>query len=233
MRRPPQRVPFGGVIIVCWLGAVVVLAAGTVSGFVGAAIAQRSVALPPERPTAPQSAPSRVTVLPEFRSGVEAADFVADESPAVVPAEPAVSPPPPPPPQAARSLEPEADTEVEPPPEAPVPAPSPGTYVITRGLVDAVANNPESVGAESTHIAVVEAEDGTPVGLRITGVGRDSGLRTAGIRNGDVLVAVNGEVVDSPQRGVAMYQRLSTASSVSVELIRRGEPRRIRIVVTD
>lgn len=111
--------------------------------------------------------------------------------------------------------------------------PPPGTYRVARSTVDAVANDPGSVGAASTRISSEIGESGETVGLRITGIGRNSALRQAGLRNGDVLVAVNGQAVDSPQRGIAVYQRLSTSSSVSVELLRRGEPRRLRVEVTD
>lgn len=252
MRRPARGATAGRAAVALWFAAALLLFAGTVSGFVGAALAQHSVTVPPARDAAPDVLERAATVLPEFRSGSEAVEFVADpmaqdsnvgddaappmnvqdDSADVASAPEAAAdrirrPTPP-----SSDVQPSEPAPTEPLPHA-APAPGPGTYQVTRALVDAVANDPESVGAQSTHIAVVYEPDGTPVGLRITGVGRDSGLRAAGIRNGDILVAVNGQVVDSPQRGVAVYQRLSTATAVSVDLVRRGEPRRIRIVVTD
>jgi type II secretory pathway component PulC len=112
-------------------------------------------------------------------------------------------------------------------------APPPGTYRVARSLVDAVANDPGSVGAASTRINPEFNDSGETIGLRITGIGRSSALRQAGLRNGDVIVTVNWQAVNSPQRGIAVYQRLSTSSSVSVEVLRRGETRRLRVEVTD
>ena len=209
---------------------------GTLSSLIGARLAQHSVAVPPMRSLEPVPVTAHAAVaLPVFRTGEAAGEYVADPMP-TLPPEAAEAPAPeqrhPTPVPAPEPPAEVAETLAEPTLPEPA-APSPGTYVITRSVVDAVANDPESVGAQSTHIAVERAPDGSTIGLRITGVGRDSALRDAGIRNGDVLVAVNGETVDSPQRGVAMYQRLSTSSGVSVELLRRGERRRIRIEVTD
>ena len=220
-----------------WLACAALLLMGTVSSLLGARIAAHSVTVPPlgELPNT-QLEPTRAVALPEFRTGEEAEAFVSDPAPTLEEAstvrrEPTTEPAREEPREAPRPAVDEAPAVVEQP--AAEAAPRPGVYVITRSTVDAVANDPESVGAQSTHIAVERTDDGTPIGLRITGIGRDSALRSAGIRNGDVLIAVNGETVDSPQRGVAMYQRLSTSSGVSVELLRRGERRRIRIEVTD
>lgn len=129
------------------------------------------------------------------------------------------------PPRAAEVLTEETTPDSDEPP--------PGTYRVSRSIVDAVANDPSSVGAASTRINPELDDLGETIGLRITGIGRSSALRQAGLRNGDVLVAVNGESVNSPQRGIAVYQRLSTSSSVSVEVLRRGERRRLRVEVTD
>ena len=65
--------------------------------------------------------------------------------------------------------------------------------------------------------------DGRPNGFRLNGLSSDSIFSAIGIRNGDVIHSVNGQVVDSPQRAMELYRSLMTSSRVEMTVERRGQ----------
>ena len=44
-----------------------------------------------------------------------------------------------------------------------------------------------------------------------------------GLTNGDVIQKINGYAMDSPDKALELYQKLRDASSVSIEVNRRGQ----------
>jgi len=59
-------------------------------------------------------------------------------------------------------------------------------------------------------------------GVKLVGVRPGSLYRALGIRSGDVLTAVNGQKIDSPTKGLDLFDQLKNASSVQVQIERRG-----------
>lgn len=87
-------------------------------------------------------------------------------------------------------------------------------HVVTRKEVeDAIATRLSGANA-----VLVRGEDGKPLGLKLSGVGR---LAPFGVRDGDVLVAANGMPLRSADEALAALGALKDAKHVTVSL-RRG-----------
>ena len=48
-----------------------------------------------------------------------------------------------------------------------------------------------------------------------------------GLRNGDVLMGVNGEPIQSPEDAMRLYNSIKSSSEVQVQVKRRGQERTI------
>lgn len=75
-------------------------------------------------------------------------------------------------------------------------------------------------------VQVVPVIDGGKLaGVRVSASGADAALLTqAGLQPGDVVTAVNGQRVDSLERGQQIVAGLTNASSVRVTVLRAGKP---------
>jgi hypothetical protein len=71
---------------------------------------------------------------------------------------------------------------------------------------------------------VPERENGSVVGIRLFGIGKDGWLGVLGLENGDRIDKVNGFEIGTPERALQAYARLRTESHLRVELVRRGRP---------
>jgi general secretion pathway protein C len=65
-------------------------------------------------------------------------------------------------------------------------------------------------------------------GLALSNIKANSLFRRMGLRNGDVLVAVEGEPLTSTNQALQLYEKLQSADSASVEINRRGRSRIIQ-----
>ena len=70
-------------------------------------------------------------------------------------------------------------------------------------------------------------DNGRPEGFRLSGIKTDSLVRKMGLRNGDVITGVNGNTIQTMEDAMTFYQQLSGASSVSLQIKRRGKERNI------
>lgn len=65
-------------------------------------------------------------------------------------------------------------------------------------------------------------------GLALSNIKPNSLFRRMGLRNGDVLVAVEGQPLTSADQALQLYENLKTSDSASVEINRRGRSRIIQ-----
>ena len=70
-------------------------------------------------------------------------------------------------------------------------------------------------------------KDGKPDGLTISGIRSKSIFSDMGLRNGDVIIGVDGNMIESVDDALKLYESLQSASSVQVQLRRRGQLRTI------
>lgn len=100
----------------------------------------------------------------------------------------------------------------------------PAHYRLDREEVGSAIRNPSRLAGQAPNYEQV-FDDGMPAGIQLTDIARGSLLHRLGIRNGDVLSAVNGDRLTTAQRMPELVEHLETDSEVVVEVIRRGRTR--------
>jgi len=65
-------------------------------------------------------------------------------------------------------------------------------------------------------------KDGQSDGLTLSGIRSDSIFGEMGLRNGDVIVGVDGKNIESVDDALSLYENLQSADSVQVQIRRRG-----------
>jgi general secretion pathway protein C len=96
------------------------------------------------------------------------------------------------------------------------------TFEISRELVAKVTENPMAFmkGAR----VVPAMKNGKPEGIKLYAIRPSSPYAKLGLTNGDTLTAVNGFELTSAEKGLEIYQKLRSSTSLEVEVIRRGKP---------
>jgi general secretion pathway protein C len=95
-------------------------------------------------------------------------------------------------------------------------------FKIDRSVIDSILENQAQL--MRTARIVPEQKDGKTVGIRLFGIRSDTLLGTLGMQNGDRLEQINGFDMASPEKALEAYARLRTATSLTVQLTRRGKP---------
>ncbi|MCG6908731.1 MAG: PDZ domain-containing protein [Deltaproteobacteria bacterium] len=70
-------------------------------------------------------------------------------------------------------------------------------------------------------------KDGQPDGLSISGIRSRSIFSEMGLRNGDVIIGVDGNKIESVDDALKLYESLQSATGVQVQIRRRGQLRDI------
>jgi general secretion pathway protein C len=69
------------------------------------------------------------------------------------------------------------------------------------------------------------------VGYRIARMRMDAFLRKAGLENGDVLVRMNGERINTPEKMFELFAKWKDASAVTIDIIRRDQKRTVFVEI--
>jgi len=94
-------------------------------------------------------------------------------------------------------------------------------YEVQRGTVDALLGN---MGALAKGARIVpETKDGKPAGFRLFSIRPDGPFAKIGLQNGDVVSAINGLEMNSPDQALLAYTKLKTANHLSVAIERNGQ----------
>jgi general secretion pathway protein C len=97
-----------------------------------------------------------------------------------------------------------------------------GKFDIPQGDIDYVLGNLDKLGREAR--VVPNFADGSPNGWKVFSIRRTSALRQMGIKNNDVLTAVNGHDLSNTEKALEVYGKLQSDKSFSLEVLRNGEP---------
>jgi hypothetical protein len=100
---------------------------------------------------------------------------------------------------------------------------------ITRDLVDAVLVNPMAIAKGARVVPAVK--DGKAAGFKLYAIRPSSIYAKLGFMNGDTLKRINGFELDSADKALEVYTKLREATSIEVELERRGKPVSLRITI--
>lgn len=95
-------------------------------------------------------------------------------------------------------------------------------YVIRRDLIDGFFADPTPY---SRQVRVVPAiEDGNAIGFKLFAVRPSSLFARLGLRNGDLVHAINGMSIPNLEKLLEVYQQLQQASRIELDITRRGKP---------
>jgi general secretion pathway protein C len=95
------------------------------------------------------------------------------------------------------------------------------TYEVQRGTVDSLLGNMSALSRAAR--IVPEIRDGRAAGFRLFSVRPDGPFAKIGLQNGDVISAINGLEMSSPDQALMVYTKLKSASHLSVGLERNGQ----------
>ncbi|MEJ7601171.1 MAG: type II secretion system protein GspC [Kofleriaceae bacterium] len=96
------------------------------------------------------------------------------------------------------------------------------TYEIDKALIDKVTANPMAFmkGAR----IVPSMKNGKPDGIKLYAIRPTSPYAKLGLTNGDTLQSINGFELTSVDKGLEIYAKLREATSLEVDIVRRGKP---------
>jgi type II secretion system protein C len=94
-------------------------------------------------------------------------------------------------------------------------------WTIAKAEVESLRTD---MGAMMTQVRVVpNFADGQPDGFKVFAIRPGSLFAKIGLQNGDVIKNINGIAIQTPEQAMAAYQRLSSETSIKIELVRRNE----------
>ena len=94
-------------------------------------------------------------------------------------------------------------------------------YEVQRSTLDALTNNMAAL-ARAARI-VPEVKDGKSVGFRLFSIRPDGPFAKIGLQNNDVVSAINGLEMTSPDQALLAYTKLKTANHLTVAVERNGQ----------
>jgi general secretion pathway protein C len=97
-----------------------------------------------------------------------------------------------------------------------------GQFLIDRSEVDQALDNMSQLFTQIR--AVPHFEGGRSVGFRLFAIRPGSLFDKIGLRNGDIIKAINGIELNDPGRALTMLNELREESNLSVELVRNRQP---------
>ncbi len=95
-------------------------------------------------------------------------------------------------------------------------------YEIDKSLVEKVLLNPMAV-AKGARV-VPSMKNGKPDGFKLYAIRPTSAFAKLGLTNGDTLQSINGFELTSADKALEVYTKLREATSLEVEVTRRGKP---------
>jgi general secretion pathway protein C len=95
-------------------------------------------------------------------------------------------------------------------------------YVVDRGEVDHSIENLSQVVTQMR--AVPYLKDGKSVGFRVFNIRAGSLFERMGLKNGDIIQAVNGSQLDDPSRALALLDEVQTSDEIRIDLLRDDSP---------
>jgi general secretion pathway protein C len=95
-------------------------------------------------------------------------------------------------------------------------------YEIDKSLVEKVLLNPMAI-AKGARV-VPSMKNGKPDGFKLYAIRPSSAFAKLGLTNGDTLQSINGFELTSADKALEVYTKLREATSLEVEVTRRGKP---------
>jgi general secretion pathway protein C len=104
-----------------------------------------------------------------------------------------------------------------------------GVYNLERGNVNEKLKDVTTLGKQVR--IVPNYRGGKYEGFRMIGMGGGSLFSDIGFLNGDIVQAINGERIDSPNKALALYEALKNKARLTVLIERDGQPKTLRYTI--
>ncbi len=98
-------------------------------------------------------------------------------------------------------------------------------FVIDRGALETSIANPSEILTQAR--AVPNIVDGKIKGFSIFSIKPGSVYEKLGIKNGDIIMRVNGTDLDSPAKALEFYGAISSASEITLDIERGGQKKTV------
>ncbi len=98
-------------------------------------------------------------------------------------------------------------------------------WAIDHRALDNVLNNMGEVLTDARLLPY--SDNGKIAGFRVSEIKPNGVFSLIGLKDGDILVKVNDYNIDSPEKGVQLLTGLRGESSISIDIIRNGQPTRL------
>lgn len=105
--------------------------------------------------------------------------------------------------------------------EEAIKCPTENTCTVERAFVEKLMANPALLAKQAR--IVPKQKDDEVLGYKLYGIRRGSLPKLLGLKNGDMVTAVNGEELKSMDKAMALYTKLRRASNLSVSIERKGK----------
>ncbi|MGD0073072.1 MAG: type II secretion system protein GspC [Candidatus Binataceae bacterium] len=107
-------------------------------------------------------------------------------------------------------------------PEPGIHASSPNHYAVDRATVD---HNLQNMGSLLTQMrALPNVENGKTNGFRLSEIQQGSLFQQMGLQDGDIVKSVAGQTINDPMRAMELLSVLQNQQSISLQVIRNGQP---------
>ncbi|WP_165704058.1 PDZ domain-containing protein [Enhygromyxa salina] len=106
-----------------------------------------------------------------------------------------------------------------------------GRCELDRAALDELLSRPELLARQMR--IVPSHSDGQPLGFKVYGIRSSSFPSLLGLRNGDLITAINGHPLNSPDDALTAYSKLREATELVLALRRDGQDRKLTIVIGD
>ena len=102
-------------------------------------------------------------------------------------------------------------------------------YEIDRRMIDEQLQDLSKLGSQAR--IVPNYRGGKYQGFKLVGVRPGSLYRSIGIRSGDVIKAINGRPIDSPNKAIELFDQLKNSSNIQLEIERRGQMKQLNYAI--
>jgi general secretion pathway protein C len=99
------------------------------------------------------------------------------------------------------------------------------SWTIDRGEIDKTLSNLNNIAMQAR--IVPSFKNGQANGFKLFAIRPGSVYSKLGIQNGDIIHKINGFAMNSPDKALEIYQKLKSASSVDIEVTRRGQSKKL------
>lgn len=97
------------------------------------------------------------------------------------------------------------------------------SYRIDREAIEDWLGNPACMMRQARIIPYVK--DGEPIGFKLYSIRPNTLYSKLGLKNGDAILKLNGVALTSPDQALEAYQGMKNAKTVTMDIVRRGEPK--------